>query len=193
MANKKASKFLNFIGFGAAEDGIEAEDTYNEEEIPMANNNRRENNYSSPRGYAARDDYGYEDQNGFEGNYDNGYDNGYYQEQQTTTTYGSSKIVNHPSVSARHRTMIYQLNTYEDSKDVIDDLLEGHTVLINLESLDLPEAQRIIDTLIGACYAINATIKKAAQQTYLLAPETVEVAGTYADDGNGSIIGDARH
>ena len=59
MANKKASKFLNFIGFGAAEDGIEAEDTYNEEEIPMANNNRRENNYSSPRGYAARDDYGY--------------------------------------------------------------------------------------------------------------------------------------
>lgn len=190
MANKKASKFLNFIGFGAAEDGIGAEDTYSEEEIPMANNNRRENNYSSPRGYASRnDDYGYEDQN----DYDGGYDNSYYQEQPQTTTYGSSKIVNHPSVSARHRTMIYQLNTYEDSKDVIDDLLEGHTVLINLENLDLPEAQRIIDTLIGACYAINATIKKAAQQTYLLAPETVEVAGTYADDPNGSIVGDSRH
>ena len=66
---------------------------------------------------------------------------------------------------------------------VIDDLLENHSVLINLENLDLDEAQRIIDTLIGACYAINATIKKAAQQTYLLAPSTVEIAGTYADDG----------
>ena len=50
------------------------------------------------------------------------------------------------------------------------------------------EAQRIIDTLIGACYAINATIKKAAAQTYLLAPETVEVAGTYADDNRSSTI-----
>jgi len=190
LANKKASKFLNFIGFGAAEDGIESEDTYNEEEIPMANNNRRESSYSSPRGYSRQDDYGYEEQNNFDSGYDNGFDQSYQEPQNTT--YGSSKIVNHPSVSARHRTMIYQLNTYEDSKDVIDDLLEGHTVLINLENLDLPEAQRIIDTLIGACYAINATIKKAAQQTYLLAPETVEVAGTYADDPSGTIIGDSR-
>lgn len=84
--------------------------------------------------------------------------------------------------------MIYQLATYEDSRDVIDDLLENHSVLINLENLDLDEAQRIIDTLIGACYAINATIKKAAQQTYLLAPSTVEIAGTYADDGKARTI-----
>ena len=47
--------------------------------------------------------------------------------------------------------MIYQLDSYEDSKDVIDDLLEGHSVLNNLEPLDLPEAHSIIDTLIGAC------------------------------------------
>lgn len=66
-------------------------------------------------------------------------------------------------------------------------------MLINLEALDLPEAQRIIDTLIGACYAINATIKKAAAQTYLLAPETVEVAGTYADDSRTSKIFEDGH
>ena len=133
---------------------------------------------------ANNNDYGYDN-----AGYDNGYEDDYREPQQATTTYGSaSKIINHPSVGARHRTMIYQLSTYEDSKDVIDDLLEGHSVLINLESLALEEAQRIIDTLIGACYAINATIKKAAAQTYLLAPETVEVAGTYADDNRSSTI-----
>ncbi|MGN1249031.1 MAG: cell division protein SepF [Candidatus Spyradocola sp.] len=148
--------------------------------------NRRDS-YSAGRSYqrdTQSSDYGYDAPS-----YDNGYEEDYREPQQTTSTYGAaSKIVNHPAVGARHRTMIYQLSNYEDSKDVIDDLLEGHSVLINLESLALEEAQRIIDTLIGACYAINATIKKAAAQTYLLAPETVEVAGTYADDNRGGTI-----
>ena len=179
---KKNSKFLNFIGLGA-EEAVDQEEMYYEEETPVANrrdayNNR---NYQQP----ANDNYGY----------DNSYDNGYeapayedsYRDQQGSG-YASSKIVNHPASSARHRTMIYQLTSYEDSKDVIDDLLEQHSVLINLEALALEDAQRIIDTLIGACYAINATIKKAAAQTYLLAPECVEVSGTYADDARGGIF-----
>lgn len=181
---KKGNKFLNFIGLGSAEEPIE-EDMYYEEETPVAN---RRDSYSASRSYQRdaqtnSNDYGYDN-----AGYDVGYEEEYHEPQQATTTYGSSKIINHPSVNARHRTMIYQLSTYEDSKDVIDDLLEGHSVLINLESLALEEAQRIIDTLIGACYAINATIKKAAAQTYLLAPETVEVAGTYADDARGNTI-----
>ncbi len=188
LAKKKGMNFLNFIGLGSSEEPIEDEDMYYEEETPVAN---RRDSYSASRGYQrneptqADNDYGY----------DAGYDDDYREPPtQATTTYGSSsKIINHPAVGARHRTMIYQLSNYEDSKDVIDDLLEGHSVLINLESLALEEAQRIIDTLIGACYAINATIKKAAAQTYLLAPETVEVAGTYADDNrNNTIFEDGR-
>ena len=187
MAKKKGMNFLNFIGLGSSEEPVE-EDMYDEEEAPVVNNRR--DNYSNSRSYQRSEppmqeqDYGY----------DSGYDDYRDPQPQGTTTYGSSsKIINHPAVAARHRTMIYQLDSYEDSKDVIDDLLEGHSVLINLEALDLPEAQRIIDTLIGACYAINATIKKAAAQTYLLAPETVEVAGTYADDNRTSKIFEDGH
>ena len=66
-------------------------------------------------------------------------------------------------------------------------VIESYGIIVN------KEAQRIIDTLIGACYAINATIKKAAAQTYLLAPETVEVAGTYADDSRTSKIFEDGH
>lgn len=187
MAKKKGMNFLNFIGLGSSEEPVAQEDMDYEEETPVAN---RRDSYSAGRSYQrepqqAESDYGY----------DNGYEEDYREPApQATTTYGSSsKIINHPAVAARHRTMIYQLSNYEDSKDVIDDLLEGHSVLINLESLELEEAQRIIDTLIGACYAINATIKKAAAQTYLLAPETVEVAGTYADDGRSSTIFEDGH
>ena len=196
MAKKKGMNFLNFIGLGSSEEPVE-EDMYDEEEAPVVNNRR--DNYSNSRSYQRSEppmqeqDYGY----------DSGYDDDYRDPQpQGTTTYGSSsKIINHPaayenalaSKNSIENSVNQSLDSYEDSKDVIDDLLEGHSVLINLEALDLPEAQRIIDTLIGACYAINATIKKAAAQTYLLAPETVEVAGTYADDSRTSKIFEDGH
>lgn len=186
MAKKKGINFLNLIGLGPSEEPVE-EDMYDEEETPVAN---RRDTYTS-RNYQQRND---PPQSESDYSYGGDYDDYRDPQPQATTTYGSSsKIINHPAVAARHRTMIYQLDNYEDSKDVIDDLLEGHSVLINLEALDLPEAQRIIDTLIGACYAINATIKKAAAQTYLLAPETVEVAGTYADDNRTGKIFDDGH
>ena len=192
MAKKKGMNFLNFIGLGSSEEPVAQEDMDYEEETPVAN---RRDSYSAGRSYQrepqqAEPDYGYD--NGYEEDYrEPAPQAGFALHVHSGTP--SSKIINHPAVAARHRTMIYQLSNYEDSKDVIDDLLEGHSVLINLESLELEEAQRIIDTLIGACYAINATIKKAAAQTYLLAPETVEVAGTYADDGRSSTIFEDGH
>ena len=128
MAKKKGMNFLNFIGLGSSEEPVAQEDMDYEEETPVAN---RRDSYSAGRSYQrepqqAEPDYGY----------DNGYEEDYREPApQATTTYGSSsKIINHPAVAARHRTMIYQLSNYEDSKDVIDDLLEGHSVLINLES-----------------------------------------------------------
>lgn len=182
---KKNNKFLNFIGLGSDEEPAQQEEMYYEEETPVANRRESYNrNYQQP----ANDNYGYE--NTYDGGYEAPAYEESYREQPQSTTYGASKIVNHPAAGTRHHTMIYQLTSYEDSKDVIDDLLEQHSVLINLEALELEDAQRIIDTLIGACYAINATIKKAAAQTYLLAPDTVEVSGTYADDVRADIFGE---
>lgn len=173
MAATFMSKMLNVIGIEnePADDQNEVYDEYEEDQSVRRTSFRN-----------SRED---RDQQRDYDRYDNtpsyDYDDDGYEEDYRRSSY-DSKIVSHPSVAPRHRMMIYQLSTYEDARDVIDDLLESHSVLINLEGLDLEEAQRIIDTLIGACYAINATIKKAAQQTYLLAPETVEVAGTYAED-----------
>ena len=175
---KKSSKFLNMIGLGTNEEYMSDEKNY-EEDTPVANRRDYGRSYQQ-----ANDNYNYEP--AYEAP---AYEEEYRDTQAKSTSYGSaSKVVNHPALNPRHRTMIYQLNSYEDSKDVIDDLLEDRTVLINLEALELEEAQRIIDTLIGACYAINATIKKAAAQTYLLAPESVEVAGTYADEARSGLF-----
>lgn len=169
MAANILGKVLNVIGIEneVAEDERDYTDYNTQEEGDnMAWNSRNSDERDYENSY--RDDYGYSSR---ERDYE---DSSAYRYE--------SKVVQHPAASPRHRMMIYQLTNYEDARDIIDDLLDDHSVLINLESLDLDDAQRIIDTLIGACYAINATIKKAAQQTYLLAPSSVEIAGTYADE-----------
>ena len=79
---------------------------------------------------------------------------------------------------SRHQTVIYYLHTLEECRDVITDLIDGKTVLLNLEEMDEKTIQRGIDTLCGAAFALNATLRKASDKTYLIAPTNVEVAMT---------------
>lgn len=83
---------------------------------------------------------------------------------------------------SRHQTVIYYLHTLEECRDVITDLIDNKTVLLNLEEMDEKTIQRGIDTLCGAAFALNATLRKASDKTYLIAPNNVEVAMTNETD-----------
>lgn len=78
--------------------------------------------------------------------------------------------------SGRSETMIFYLHQLEECRDVITALLDNKTVLLNLEDMDERLIQRGIDTLCGAAFALNATLRKASDKTYLIAPNTVTVA-----------------
>jgi len=79
---------------------------------------------------------------------------------------------------SRHQTVIYYLHALEECREVIIDLIDSKTVLLNLEEMDEKTIQRAIDTLCGAAFALNATLRKASDKTYLIAPTNVEVALT---------------
>ncbi len=79
---------------------------------------------------------------------------------------------------SRHQTVIYYLHTLEECRDVITDLIDSKTVLLNLEEMEEKTIQRGIDTLCGAAFALGATLRKASDKTYLIAPNNVEVAMT---------------
>jgi FtsZ-interacting cell division protein YlmF len=78
----------------------------------------------------------------------------------------------------RPQTVIYYLRTLEECRDVITDLIDNKTVLLNLEEMDESTIQRGIDTLCGAAFALGATLRKASDKTYLIAPNNVDVAMT---------------
>lgn len=82
----------------------------------------------------------------------------------------------------RQRTVMFSLHALEDCTDVIDSLILNNTVILTLENLDPRLMQRAVDTLSGAVFALHATIRKASDQTYLIAPATVEVNDIYETD-----------
>ena len=81
--------------------------------------------------------------------------------------------------SSRQRTVMFTLHHLEDCCDVIDNLILNNTVVLTIDNIDPRLMQRAVDTLSGAVFALHATIRKASEHTYLIAPSGVEVNETY--------------
>lgn len=82
-------------------------------------------------------------------------------------------------VSKRSRTVMYSLRSLEDCCEVIDQLIANNTVVLTMDELDGRLMQRAVDTLSGAVFALHASIRKASDKTYLVAPMSVEVNDGY--------------
>lgn len=73
------------------------------------------------------------------------------------------------------RTVMFNLKSLEECSEVVDSLIANNIVVLMLDQLDDRMTQRAVDTLSGAAFALHATIRKASDRTYLIAPRTVEV------------------
>ena len=82
-------------------------------------------------------------------------------------------------ISQRSRTVMYSLRSLEDCCEVIDQLIANNTVVLTMDELDGHLLQRAVDTLSGAVFALHASIRKASDRTYLVAPMSVEVNEAY--------------
>ncbi|MEZ3435967.1 MAG: cell division protein SepF [Lachnospiraceae bacterium] len=69
----------------------------------------------------------------------------------------------------------------EDAREITETLLDGRTVILNLEGLDLEIAQRIIDFTSGAAYAISGNLQKISNYIFLVTPTNVDISGDLQD------------
>ena len=68
--------------------------------------------------------------------------------------------------------------SYKNASQIADHLLNGRTVVLNLENTNKETARRLIDFLTGAAYAIGGDIKKVSNNTYVVTPgDSVAVSG----------------
>ena len=68
--------------------------------------------------------------------------------------------------------------SFEEAKEISDDLRNNKPVVINLEFVEHPIAQRITDFLCGACYALGGNVQQIADKIYMIAPGNVDIAAS---------------
>ena len=80
--------------------------------------------------------------------------------QRTAASAASgSNVVSLPT-AASMKMIVYHPISYEDTQNIIDNLKSRKPVIVNMEELEIDCAQRILDFMAGAIYALNGSIYK---------------------------------
>jgi cell division inhibitor SepF len=75
------------------------------------------------------------------------------------------------------KVVLARPRTLEEIPAVADDLKSMMTVILNIEGVEREIARRILDTISGAAYALDASISRIASNTYMILPFNVELEG----------------
>ena len=89
-----------------------------------------------------------------------------------TTMRGGKK-----NASSSMEVCVIKPTSFEDAREIAETLLADRTVILNMEGLDLALAQRLIDFISGACYAIDGNLQKVSNYIFIITPANVDISG----------------
>ena len=97
------------------------------------------------------------------------------QNSEIEVTNINNKVVNiNSGVNVAKMTIIKPV-AYEEVLGICDDLKNRKIVIVNATILEPKVAQRTVDFLCGASYALDAEFQEVEKSIYILAPSNVEV------------------
>ena len=73
---------------------------------------------------------------------------------------------------------------YDDAKEITDYLMNGNTILLNMDGISRELAVRVIDYLKGAIQVVGGMMTKVGKTTLVVAPKNVDVSSIEAMVGN---------
>ena len=76
---------------------------------------------------------------------------------------------------------VFKPTQFDESREITDTLLNGCTVVLNFEGLDVEIAQRIIDFTSGSCYAIGGNLQKVSNYIFIVTPKSVDISGDFQE------------
>lgn len=97
------------------------------------------------------------------------------------TSRSRSRLVNMNS-SAYQNMIITPIKEFSDCKEIVKQLRERKSVIINVDQMDKASAKRAVDFLSGAICAIDGDIKKISNSIVVVAPSNVKLTGMFGED-----------
>ena len=73
--------------------------------------------------------------------------------------------------------------TYDDAREITELLMNGNTILLNIDGLDRSVGVRIVDYIRGALQVAGGVMDKVGKTTIVVAPKNVDVSSI------GSMVG----
>ncbi len=82
--------------------------------------------------------------------------------------------------SAAPALKIVNPKEYKDAMEIANLLMNGNTVLLNIESIAKDQAIRLLDYLAGAVHVAGGLMTKVSKTTIVIAPKNIDVSSIEA-------------
>lgn len=106
-----------------------------------------------------------------------------WEEQDSSKKY--SKKGNLISIPGRNQTstemILIKATNYEDLENIAQNIKERKIVVVNFEEMEKEVAQRMVDFLSGAAFALNGHPKKVSWGTFIFSSTNVDLSGQIMD------------
>lgn len=89
----------------------------------------------------------------------------------------SGRIVALQSARQTEKLILIEPRTFDDVESIVGHLKNRRIVLCNLHRVNREEGQRILDFVSGTLYALDGQIRKTGADTFLFAPDFVDISG----------------
>ena len=81
------------------------------------------------------------------------------------------------------KLVVIEPKSFDECPKLVDSLKGRRPVIINLEKIETETAKKIFDFLSGATYALNGNVQKVANNIFIFAPESVDIAANQDERG----------
>ena len=92
----------------------------------------------------------------------------------STTPSFSGQVLN---MAGKQEVVLFHAKTFDDAAKAADELRRKKAVILNMENVDKALTRRVVDFLSGSIYALDGSVKKIAQSTYLFCPHNMDIVG----------------
>ncbi len=79
--------------------------------------------------------------------------------------------------TGKQEVVLFHAKTFDDAARATNELRKKKAIILNMENVDKALTRRVVDFLSGSVYALDGSVKKIAQATYLFCPHNMDVVG----------------
>lgn len=94
----------------------------------------------------------------------------------------NNKVVSLKNNSRGMEVYVIKPQEFNEAQIVTDFMKDGKTIVINMEGIEVSIAQRIVDFIGGACYALNGSLQAVSANIFIAAPDNTEVSGDLREE-----------